>query len=112
MKPRAKSIAPVHLELICRQKPIAVTFLILSVLFSASIYLAEGSNGEDNAASRERQLAQQFEAQRQNPEELRAFFLAMPKGGDIHNHYPSPLIFFANCDIMDIIGLKSKFMIF
>ncbi len=75
-----------HLELICRQKPIAVAFLIISVLFSASILLAEGSSGEDSAASRERQLAQQFEALRQNPEELRAFFLAMPKGGDIHNH--------------------------
>ena len=40
----------------------------------------------DSAALKEVQTTQRFEALRENPEELRAFFLAMPKGGDIHNH--------------------------
>ncbi len=39
---------------------------------------------EDSALSRDKQVALQFEALRQNPEELRAFFLDMPKEGDIH----------------------------
>lgn len=86
LKPRAKSAALIDLELINKVRSIAVIFLIVFLLFSALIILAEGRIEEDSATLREEQVAQQFDALRQNPEELRAFFLAMPKGGDIHNH--------------------------
>jgi adenosine deaminase/adenosine deaminase CECR1 len=36
--------------------------------------------------SRESEVSNFFLEIRDNPEELRAFFLSMPKGGDIHNH--------------------------
>jgi len=39
-----------------------------------------------DALSREREVSNFFQGIRNNPEELRAFFLSMPKGGDIHNH--------------------------
>jgi hypothetical protein len=39
-----------------------------------------------DALSREREVSNVFQEIRNNPEELRAFFLSMPKGGDIHNH--------------------------
>jgi hypothetical protein len=67
-------------------KSIAIALLIIFLIFSAPIILAEGHIEEDSATLREELVAQQFEVLRQNPEELRAFFLAMPKGGDIHNH--------------------------
>lgn len=86
MKPRAQSATPVDLEPVNRLKSIAIIFLIVFLISSSLIILVEGYIGEDNSALREEQVAQQFEALRQSPEELRAFFLAMPKGGDIHNH--------------------------
>ena len=86
LKPRAKSAAPIDLELVSKLKPTAIVFLIVFLIFSALILLAEGRSEEDSVTLREEQVAQQFDALRQNPEELRAFFLAMPKGGDIHNH--------------------------
>jgi hypothetical protein len=67
-------------------KSIAAMFLIVFLMFSGLILLAEGHCDDEGAVSREEQVAQQFDALRKNPEELRAFFLAMPKGGDIHNH--------------------------
>lgn len=39
-----------------------------------------------DALSREREVSSLFQGIRNNPEELRAFFLSMPKGGDLHNH--------------------------
>jgi adenosine deaminase len=72
-------------ELDNKFRSIAIIFLIV-FLPSALVILADGRIEEDSATLREEQVAQQFDALRQNPEELRAFFLAMPKGGDIHNH--------------------------
>jgi len=86
VKTRAVSAAKINPEQHSRLRPFAVASLIAFFLLSASILLAEGRSMEDGATSREKQVALQFEAFRQNPEELRAFFLAMPKGGDIHNH--------------------------
>ena len=86
MKPRAESAAEIHPELHSRLVPFAVASLIAFLLISASSLPVGGLSVEDSAASREKQVALQFDAFRQNPEELRAFFLAMPKGGDIHNH--------------------------
>jgi len=39
--------------------------------------------GSDNSSI---EVSNFFQEIRNNPEELRAFFLSMPKGGDIHNH--------------------------
>jgi len=86
VKPRAESAAKIHPEMHSRFRHFAVASLIAFLLLSASILLAGGHKVEDSALSREKQVALQFEALRQNPEELRAFFLAMPKGGDIHSH--------------------------
>lgn len=86
LKHRARSAAPVDLEPVSKLKSIAIAFSIVFLASSAVIIIAEGHIEEDNSALREERVAQQFEALRQNPEELRAFFLAMPKGGDIHNH--------------------------
>ena len=56
------------------------------LVFSGLIFLADGICSMDRAPSDEQLTAQRFEGLRNNPGELRAFFLAMPKGGDIHNH--------------------------
>jgi adenosine deaminase len=86
VKPRAESAAEIHPELHSRLRPFAVASLIAFLLILAPMLPVGGLSVEDCAASREKQVALQFDAFRQNPEELRAFFLAMPKGGDIHNH--------------------------
>jgi hypothetical protein len=86
LKPGAKSTLQIGFEHANKLKSIAIAFLIIFLIFSASIILAEGHIEGDSATLREELVAQQFEVLRQNPEELRAFFLAMPKGGDIHNH--------------------------
>jgi adenosine deaminase len=86
LEPKDKSAAPIDPELVVNLKRIVFIFLIFFCLISASILLAEGCSCEDSAAFREEMVAYQFDALRQNPEELRSFFLAMPKGGDIHNH--------------------------
>ena len=67
-------------------RSIEVVFLIVLLAFSAPVLFADGSDDVGSATSNEELVARQFDALRQNPEELRAFFLAMPKGGDIHNH--------------------------
>lgn len=41
---------------------------------------------ETSSLSREAAVSACLEKIKDNPEELRAFFLSMPKGGDIHNH--------------------------
>lgn len=61
----------------------AIIFIPLILLFVASmIYVLE----DEDSLVRERSVSAYFEKIRDNPEELRAFFLSMPKGGDIHNH--------------------------
>ncbi len=86
LKPKAQFAALIDLEPVDKLKSIAIAFLIVFLVFSALNILAEGRIEQDSSTLIEAQVAQQFEALRQNPEELRAFFLAMPKGGDIHNH--------------------------
>jgi hypothetical protein len=86
LKPRAKPVTLIDFELPNRHKPIAIAILIAVLLFPALNIPAEGLVEDISASLREEKVARQFEALRQNPEELRAFFLAMPKGGDIHNH--------------------------
>ena len=86
MNPGPKSTVKIGFEHANKIKSIAIAFLIIFLIFSSSIILAEGHIEEDSATLREELVAKQFEVLRQNPEELRAFFLAMPKGGDIHNH--------------------------
>jgi hypothetical protein len=81
LKPGAKSTLQIGFEHANKLKSIAIAFLIIFLIFSASIILAEGHIEGDSATLREELVAQQFEVLRQNPEELRAFFLDMPKGG-------------------------------
>lgn len=77
--------APTDLGLCIWPKFIAVVFLT-AFLFSGSISLSDGHCATDLDTSDEELTSQRFEDLRQNPEEMRAFFLTMPKGGDIHNH--------------------------
>jgi len=81
-----KKVKLIDLDPVAKKKSIAAAFSIFILIFSASILPAEGGNAEDSGKLRERLVAQQFDAFKDNPEELRAFFLEMPKGGDIHNH--------------------------
>ena len=85
MKTKAQSFALIDPELF-KLKSIAFALLTVSLIFLSLVFLAEGRCEMDSAALKEVQTTQRFEALRENPEELRAFFLAMPKGGDIHNH--------------------------
>lgn len=86
LKPWALPAALIDFEPANKLKSVSIVFLTILFIFSALTILAEGHIEEESSTSREEQVARQFEALRQNPEELRAFFLAMPKGGDIHNH--------------------------
>ena len=56
------------------------------VLSALTICAAAVQVQETNRLSNEQQTAYYFETIRDNPNELRAFFLCMPKGGDIHHH--------------------------
>ena len=85
LKTKAQSFALIDPELF-KLKSIAFALLTVSLIFLSLVFLAEGRCEMDSAALKEVQTTQRFEALRENPEELRAFFLAMPKGGDIHNH--------------------------
>lgn len=61
---------------------------VLMAIFLQAVAIP-AANGYDQASSgqpMEQRVSQYFEAIRDNPEELRAFFLRMPKGGDLHNH--------------------------
>lgn len=59
---------------------ILITLLLLLVASVAGVI------EEKQSSTSESSISAYFEQIRDNPEELRAFFLAMPKGGDIHNH--------------------------
>jgi adenosine deaminase len=118
LKPRAKPVKLIDFELPNRLKPIAIAILIAVLLFPALNIAAEGPVEDISASLREEKVARQFEALRQNPEELRAFFLAMPKGGDIHNHmtgavYAEELIDQASaqglCISLDNFTVSSKY---
>jgi adenosine deaminase/adenosine deaminase CECR1 len=86
LKPVSQFNAPADAEPYSGLKSVAVVFLAAVFIFSGFISLAEGRCATDQAVSDEMLTSQRLEALRQNPEELRAFFLSMPKGGDIHNH--------------------------
>ncbi len=59
-----------------------VLITVFLLLFASMAYVLE----DDSDLAREKAVSACFEKIRDNPEELRAFFLLMPKGGDIHNH--------------------------
>ncbi|HWQ19598.1 MAG TPA: hypothetical protein VN455_07445, partial [Methanotrichaceae archaeon] len=63
----------------------AVILVSLILLLSTS----QGSSSDRvGGSSNEMVVSSCLEKIRDSPEELRAFFLSMPKGGDIHNHLP------------------------
>ena len=86
MKPETQFNALTDLVQCSWLKSIGAVFLAAFLVFSGLICLADGLCSTDRAPSDEELTAQRFEGLRQNPGELRAFFLAIPKGGDIHNH--------------------------
>lgn len=86
MKPETQFNALTDLEKCSWLKSIGAVFLAAFLVFSGLICLADGLCSTDRAPSDQELIAQRFEGLRDNPGELRAFFLAMPKGGDIHNH--------------------------
>ena len=86
MKPETQFNALTDLGKCSWLKSIGAVFLAAFLVFSGLIFLADGLCSTDRAPSDEELIAQRFEGLRDNPGELRAFFLAMPKGGDIHNH--------------------------
>ncbi len=65
---------------------IKAVILIALVLFIATSQGSTLKEKEANGLSREFAVSTFFDGIRDNPEELRAFFLSMPKGGDLHNH--------------------------
>lgn len=63
-----------------------VVFLSLFVLLGV-MACGDGENSTVSAPeSPEQRTAAHFKAIRNNPNDLREFFLSMPKGGDIHHH--------------------------
>ena len=63
-----------------------VVFLSLFVLLGVIACSDSGNSTVSAPESPEEQTAAYFKAIRNNPSELRKFFLSMPKGGDIHHH--------------------------
>ena len=86
MRPEAQSITGAYPKLHNKSRFFATISLICFFMLSASIVEAGGHGPAESSALREKYAAHQLEISRSNPEDLRAFFLAMPKGGDIHNH--------------------------
>ncbi|HWQ20805.1 MAG TPA: hypothetical protein VN455_13570 [Methanotrichaceae archaeon] len=80
---------------------IMVMLSVALLLMAAPAYAA----GQDRQSeiSPEQHTALYLESIRSNPGELRAFFLAMPKGGDIHNHLPGAV--YAE-DIIDLAATR------
>jgi len=67
--------------------------ICIAVVLSTALLLAAVpayASGQERQVeiSPEQHTAMYLESVRSNPGDLRAFFLAMPKGGDIHNHLP------------------------
>src|SRR5215472_17381949 len=62
----------------------------LALLFVPAIarYQAAASKAPASAASAEQRAARAYEAARTNPLELEAFLRRMPKGTDLHYHFP------------------------
>ncbi len=65
---------------------IKAVILMALVLFIATSQGSTLKEKEVDGLSKEISVSAFFEGIRDNPEELRAFFLSMPKGGDLHNH--------------------------
>ncbi|RQW81184.1 MAG: adenosine deaminase [Methanothrix sp.] len=86
MRSNAQFAAGVYVKMHDRLGFIVTISLILFLLLSTSITGASVSYVAKGFALNEKVTENQLEILRSNPEDLRAFFLAMPKGGDIHNH--------------------------
>src|SRR5712691_1537103 len=75
--------------LIMRRGKFAVAFLlVLSYVLSSPAQARRTSNDLQTSStlSSEQRTARHFESLRKSPPQLLAFLLAMPKGGDLHNH--------------------------
>ncbi|PYS63298.1 MAG: adenosine deaminase [Acidobacteria bacterium] len=75
--------------LIVRRGKLAVALLfVLTYVLSASAQPRRTSDDTQTSSilSAEKRTARHFESLRKSPPQLLAFLLAMPKGGDLHNH--------------------------
>src|SRR5438105_9013436 len=75
--------------LIVRRGKLAVALLfVLTYVLSASDQPRRTSDDTQTSSilSAEKRTARHFESLRKSPPQLLAFLLAMPKGGDLHNH--------------------------
>jgi adenosine deaminase len=66
--------------------PILVLLVVLAALALPCAAYSSAMAGPVPAGRDTTTVSSYFESIRDNPNELRAFFLAMPKGGDLHNH--------------------------
>ena len=76
-----------HILMVRCAKFAATLLLVLSYVLSSSAQ-ARGTSHDPQSSilSAEQRTARHFESLRKTPPQLLAFLLAMPKGGDLHNH--------------------------
>src|SRR5437764_12825156 len=77
-----------HILMVRCAKFAAALLLVLSYVLSSSAQ-ARGTSHDPQTSSilsAEQRTARHFESLRKSPPQLLAFLLAMPKGGDLHNH--------------------------
>src|SRR5438034_4621413 len=76
-----------HILMVRCAKFAAALLLVLSYVLSSSTQ-ARGTSHDPQSSilSAEQRTARHFESLRKSPPQLLAFLLAMPKGGDLHNH--------------------------
>src|SRR5438132_12141945 len=77
-----------HILNMSRGKLAVALLLVLSYVLSSSAQ-ARGTSDypqTNSTLSSEQRTARHFESLRKSPPQLLAFLLAMPKGGDLHNH--------------------------
>src|SRR4029077_13250342 len=72
--------------------PVALTIPICALLFLLSPGLASGQTAAKKSAApsgtAEQRVVRAYEAARANPLDLEAFLRRMPKGADLHYHFP------------------------
>src|SRR5436853_5209871 len=76
-----------HIRNMSRGKFAVALLLVLSYVLSSSAQARRTSHDPQSPIrSAEQRPARHFESLRKSPPQLLAFLLAMPKGGDLHNH--------------------------
>src|SRR5437870_12585833 len=82
-----------HILMVRCAKFAAALLLVLSYVLSSPAQ-ARGTSDDPQTSSTlssEQRTARHFESLRKSAPQLLAFLLAMPKGGDLHNHPSGPI---------------------